>query len=255
MADRHLNLFFSYSQDTDLLENNLTRAWIVTMQLLSSELRERLLHKLLGEALRALGNGLSNREHSFATAQFALQGHMDSALVRSCSDKYLVAMASEHGYDDDSSEGRESPRAGQASGSIPDAWIFDKAGSYCFLVEAKVGTNPLDDGQIANHATRWFGLPRQELATHLLALSWDDLANVLEGILSDIAGGRLAALVPEQLILTNLSEYLTFFGYRAFRGIALNAVQDIPAFALGRRGIHLPALARLGAPPGFRLQN
>jgi hypothetical protein len=260
MTDRHLNLFFSYNHDTDLIENNLTRAWIVTMQLLSCELRERLLQMLLGEELRKRGAGLSRREPSFAATEFALQSHMDRRFSWCCSDKYIVAIASERkGNNDnpaesDPAERRNAPGV-RGSGSIPDAWIFDRAASFCLLVEAKVSTNPLDDGQIAAHGANWFGLSKQELGAHLIPVSWDDLANVIDGILSDIAGAHLGALTPEKSMLTHLGEYLTFFDYRAFRGLPLNAMPDAPAFTLGGRGIHLPAFIRLGAPPGFRLQH
>ena len=31
-TDRYLNLFYSYNRDNELIENNLTRAFIVTLQ-------------------------------------------------------------------------------------------------------------------------------------------------------------------------------------------------------------------------------
>lgn len=258
MTDRHLNLFYTYNRDTELLENNLTRAWIVAMQFLSPKLRRRLLDELFGKAVCPPESNPSKLLLSFETARFALQCHIDRQRALRCSRKYIVAMVGEREYDDGNSVGSgpsasEKSIAGRTYDSIPDAWIFDETWSYCFLIESKLGSNALADDQISSHAARWLAL--SEWRDHLIFLSWDDLANVLRSMLDEIICGRLVALEPEQLMLANLRDYLTFFGYRAFGGVALNAMPERPPFALGhRRGVRLPTFARLNAPPGFRLR-
>jgi len=46
--DRHLNCFYTYNQSNELIEDNLTRALIVTLSWLSNTTRNSLLHKLKG---------------------------------------------------------------------------------------------------------------------------------------------------------------------------------------------------------------
>ena len=70
MTDPHLNLFYSYNQDNELIENNLTRAWIVTLRMLSAEIRNLFLQTLFKNHLQVPDEQLP----SFRTAHFALQG-------------------------------------------------------------------------------------------------------------------------------------------------------------------------------------
>ena len=73
MTDQHLNLFYTYNRDSELIENNLTRAWIVTMRMLSAETRSQLLQALFKVPLLSLGSLLP----VFPRLAF-LQGHMDT---------------------------------------------------------------------------------------------------------------------------------------------------------------------------------
>ena len=55
MPDRHLNLFFSYNSDNELIENNLTRAFVVMLRAVGPSTRERILHHLLQAPLESRG--------------------------------------------------------------------------------------------------------------------------------------------------------------------------------------------------------
>ena len=94
MSDSHLNLFYTYNRDTELIGNNLTRAWIVTLRLLSPQVREVLLQRLLSKASHRLP-GQVMPELSFAQAQFALQSHMERHLARRTKHCYLLIIATD----------------------------------------------------------------------------------------------------------------------------------------------------------------
>ena len=89
--DWHLNLFYSYNQDNKLIENNLTRAFIITLRMLSPDTRHRLLDDLLDNPLKRLGSD----EISFHEAQMALQNHIDQVKVRRTPHRYLLTLAND----------------------------------------------------------------------------------------------------------------------------------------------------------------
>ena len=55
--DRHLNLFYTYNRDPEFIENNLTRAFIVTLRALGGDTRRALLKQLLLEPLASKESG------------------------------------------------------------------------------------------------------------------------------------------------------------------------------------------------------
>ncbi len=247
MHDPHLNLFYSYNHDNELIENNLTRAWIVTMRLLSPPARGRLLAAVLGEAHGRnplAGEPPPGLEH----AEFALQGHMKKSLCRALRGKYVLAIASER-YEE--SEPKETAAHDETYASVPDAWIYDRD-RWVYLVEAKVGAYPLRDQQLRGHAKAWLGLAgKEELQAHLLSLSWFDVLAAIEELRE---GGPLADY--EHRLLAELVEYLGWFGYHLFEGFRWDKLQHAPGFqiaVLSKRPTDLPGFDRLSEPPRFRI--
>jgi hypothetical protein len=270
MFDRHSNLFYTYNRDTELIENNLTRAWIVSLSLLSGEVKDGLLKALLEKPFRSLGAGDRGGLPSFLNAEFALQGYMDDSETRKFPHKYILTIASdrreETGQDnpeeEDSPENREKGLRTTSSksylGSIPDAWIFDKEEGYCFLIEAKVGLNPIDDKQVKAHAAGWFGLDPERIQDHLLPLTWVDVLHAINQVRTDQSSDRLSLNAQECQILNELEEYLGFFGYRLFHGLDFEPLRNPPKYRMslareGRSGAFLFALSDLDVPPLFQL--
>ncbi len=242
--DRHLNLFYTYNRDLELTENNLTRAWIVTLTMLTGSTRQRLLHLLLDAHAFRQSLDWHLDDFDFAEADFALQGNVDKSRVRQCAGRYIVAIASlRHMLE--SGDVSESETAGLSYSSIPDAWLIDPLNRYCFLIESKVGFNLVDDAQIRGHGD-WLGLATQtDLAQHLIALTWYDVAEAL-ALTYDFASE------PEKQLLVHLQQYLSFFGYQLFQGLKFDKIQVPPTFAFSSRPVaNCLSFDRLGPPPAF----
>jgi hypothetical protein len=248
--DKHLNLFFSYNHDNELIENNLTRAWIVTLRMLSSSTRNRLLRSLLRAHLWRLSTGRRPDELNFSHVELALQGKMDKHRSRKCVNRYILAIASVHNDVMLDGIARSDSFAGAEHKSIPDAWLIDRSNQYCFLIESKVGFNPINEKQIRRHGSDWLGITTvNELRRSVVALTWLDIVeslNAATGIASE----------QDSNLMFQLIEYLSFFGYRTFQGFKFQSFLPPPNVKLG-----LPApvprlkFNRLDLPPSFKIHS
>jgi hypothetical protein len=262
MSDRHLNLFYTYNRDAELVENNLTRAWIVSLKLLSGRVRDGLLRSLLEEPFRSLAMSQPGELPCFVNAQFALQGYMDASQANEFPDQYILTIASNRygGIEDDSTtkpeaQEREGTSGAQSSTSgtysIPDAWIYDEKEGYCFLIEAKVGLNPVDDAQVKAHAAHWFGMTgREDVRSRLLPLTWIDVLQAIGEVRSGRSGGDVSLNDQESQILEALEDFIGFFGYHIFYGFDFRPLQNPPKFTIP---VDLLAFSDLDDPPFYCL--
>jgi hypothetical protein len=247
-VDRHLNLFYTYNRDVQLIENNLTRAWIVSLRALGGNARHDLLRRLLKKPLADIGQAGHVTSFDFTNPQFALQNHMDKAQARSCQYRYVLAIATEPAADIADEPGKKRDDQ-QYYGSIPDAWILD-AGTYCFLIESKIFGYPLSDEQIDSHAKGWLNLEQAGKSSWLLSISWNDVAEA-----SFQTRKHLTELNDQEChILDEFISYLLYHRYRPhFAGFDLASLPKLPAWTLGQRrplGLDLPGLVM---PPSFRI--
>lgn len=120
-------------------------------------------------------------------------------------------------------------------GSIPDGWVFDQGVGVCFLLEAKVGFNPLNSSQLFSHAEEWFNFDRENTAHHLISVDWEDLVDIL----FDIRTKRFYKQLHHQeiLIISELEYYLKLFGYHRISGPTFKELVDSPSFRLGGKKI------------------
>jgi len=236
MTDPHLNIFYTYNRDTELIENNLTRAWIVALQFLTGETRNYLLRDLFLPFLVDKEINLPD----FSSAQFSLQGNVDQDQIISIRDKFLLTISTSREFDLEMN--------GQISegDSIPDAWIFDIDHGYCFLVEAKVGSYPLSNDQVITHAKNWLGVRQKQLDKHLISISWNDVVESISMIKTRVENPL------EITILDHLEEFLGLFGYRLFPGFSFTNLASRPNFRLSS-SCHQLSLQGLVKPPEFRL--
>jgi len=218
MIDKHLNLFYSYNRDNQLIENNLTRAWIVTLRMISGETRNLLLRNLFKHSLQKLGEPLP----TFIQAQFGLQGNFDTRLLSDIPHRYVVTIATERDMEVEPSFFKDI----DLGHSIPDAWIFDPEEGYCFLVEAKIGNNPLDAEQVYSHAEGWLGITKENVQEHLVAVTWHDVLTGIENVGTDVVSQQDFQLLQE------ITQYLGFFGYRVYKGFDFSDLQAAPTFSL-----------------------
>jgi len=239
MADKHLNLFYSYnaSEDAELIENNLTRAFIQTLRALSGRTRNRLLWSL----------DKRMEEHDFSHAEFALQGHIDKPDCN-CLDRYVATIATRAMDADEDSQSERETRE-----SIPDAWLFDKdEHRYCLLIECKRGGNPLDQQQVLSHAKNYFGMDAGEAERRTVSLTWQDVLRAMEEALAQEPRPN----EQEEHVLRSLERFLGFFDYRLFKGFSFAKLEPPPAWQLRepvRRALF--RFDELRDVPGFRLSS
>jgi hypothetical protein len=219
MTDRHLNLFYTYNQDSQLIENNLTRAWIVSLSFLSGPARDAWMRLLLQDPLAQIGQSIDVLG-CFTNANFALQSWMHPNLTRNIPQPYLLTIAGDMlEISDEETDVYE---------SVPDAWIYDLEAGYCLLVEAKLNGNPLDERQVLAHAKQWLGLSAKALKSRLLAVSWLDVIRSINELVITYPLNE-----QEERILVHLTEYLAFYGYRVFSGFNFLGLEQPPKMELG----------------------
>jgi hypothetical protein len=251
MRDRHLNIFYTYNRDNQLIENNLTRALIVTLDLLTGSSKDRLIKEIFNRSL--LGRVAQNEIHtySFDPSSFSLQGHMDKEWSRCTANCYLFTIA---GY---SLDIVRTDSAGY--GSIPDAWIFDREQELCILIEVKLVGGELGHNQLYAHAADWLHLKEErEIADRLISVTWTDIAETLHSLRSGKAGS-LNILTPQDLdLLSQLQTYIGFYGVLVFEGIRFEDLLPAPTCSLPLQKLkfqmeHAFDFHELKPPPNFNI--
>ncbi len=237
MVDKHLNLFYTYNRDNELIENNLTRAFIVLLSIVPGQTRHRLLSTLL-ERSRKGGNtavGIAGLE--FTNVGLALQSNIDRSIPLNSHRKLLLTISTEPLVFASDAIGPKIEAEDKSENtsrftSIPDAWIYDSDRSYCVLIEAKVGTYPLDIAQLQAHARDWFGSSLQDLDSRnsLYSVTWIDVLMVLRNALND----RSYSDPAEAKLLFQLVEFLGYYGYRLFDGFNLKVPYPPPDLTIAR---------------------
>jgi hypothetical protein len=250
MQDRHLNLFYAYggkdnhgNEKDTLVEDNLTRAFVMTIRLLSREHRHKLLHQLLSRDPELA-------PCRFESAAVALQNNIPDRYHpkdRGPGDRYevmrIVTVATSTLYPGmgGSSKEKLNPDSGR-----PDAWIFDRDGSaYCLLLECKSRSYPVDPAQIRRHAKlfgevgkswekcqlSWSQMQGPKGRTSglcLLTLTWYDVLRAIREVFADAFETSSSSESmkeklnkQEKLALTHLKVLLGYYGYWLFGGFAL----------------------------------
>lgn len=261
MADRHLNLFYTYNRDSELIENNLTRAFVVFLSIVSSEARNNILSTLFERSHKTINNTADAGGLVFSNASFALQSNIDRYLTKRSGRQLLLTISTEP-LDITSSVAESDARSanegenGSDFTSVPDAWIYDETRNYCILIEAKVGSYPLNVGQLQAHARDWFGSDLQRLNSRnsLYSITWIDVLVTLRDAIRD----HSYVYHSEVTLLSHMMEFIGFYGYRLFKGFDFSGLNAPPDLIIG----HLPSprsmaldlsFDQLRSPPDFIL--
>lgn len=261
MADRHLNLFYTYNRDSELIENNLTRAFIVFLSIVSDEARHKILSALLEQPHKTINYFASVEDLDFTDAHFALQSNIDRHLPKRSNRQLLLTIATEPlniastlDITDVESDGESVNNSGFSS--VPDAWIYDDTKGYCILVEAKVGTYPLDIGQLQAHARDWFGSDLQELNSRnsLCSATWIDVLKILRIVWEE----RSYTDSSEGMLFSHMAEFIGYYGYRLFDGFNFSNLDTPPDLIVSdlptpTHGVLDLSFYRLASPPNFVL--
>ena len=204
--DKHLNLFYTYNRDTELIENNLTRAFIVFLSILSGQTRNHFLRSIR----LAKANDPSNKivgigDLDFTAVQFALQGNIDPQIPRNATRKILLTISTDSS---DISEIDLVPTDEANGESTPDGWIYDDSRAFCILIESKIGTNPLDMNQIRRHVSNRFGSTLEEIKStgSWYSTTWIDVLEILDVILNK----RSYSKSVEDQLIAHLMGFMNF---------------------------------------------
>ncbi len=257
--DKHLNFFYSYNQDEELIENNLTRVLMVTLMGISDKTRNNM--------LSSLNDNLS--QYNYNAVEFALQGNI-ATNTKDYKNKYIVTIASDkiiqntedylviHKDVIKETLINQTPPSDSnpilnslCRGAIPDAWIYDpNYYEYCFLIECKTQDDYLYFPQIIRHAYNYYGLTDlKEINKITIRLTWDD---VLESI--DLIGAFENE--QEQFIIENFIQFLGFFGFSLFRGFDFKAIPARPNIDISiKESYQLFIFDRLKQPPDILLRE
>lgn len=237
MPDNHLNLFYTYNRDNELIENNLTRAFVVFLSIISGQNRHTILSKLLDTKYSTHTKSISNKNWDFTNVQFALQSNIDRHIPRNSAQKILLTISSEtfdpfNRVDDVDAVTNERINNNSNFSSVPDAWIYDIFQDFCILIEAKIGSNLLELNQLNAHVIYWFDLTWRELikSNSLYSITWINVLETLEEVYNNI---ELTESSDRHLIV-HLMEFITYYGYHVFKGIDYSGLDDQPGFHLIR---------------------
>lgn len=227
--DPHLNLFFSYHGDNVLIENNMTRAFIVTLKMLSLKTKKDFLKQLLKDRIdyKVLD--------ACASLDFALQDNikLEDLELRNIPHKYLVALTGNNILED--GEKYQDPihfeRMKYTRRIRPDAWIYEstETPSICFLFECKTVNDTLHASQIISYAMRFFGLTNYEdVRKQLIQITWYDVLDVCKGIIDDFKSRN----EQEAVLLQNLADFLGLCGVSPFKGINFGDIPGLPSLGI-----------------------
>ena len=234
--DKHLNCFYSYNHDYELIENNLTRAFILTLKGMSQVTKNIFLPNLhsifykydLSHMNFALQNNIEMNPKDFKN-KIILTLSTDTFCLY---EKELKSFNKE--FVKNTLTSRKCPSnfpdylQNLCYGSIPDAWIYDGENNhYCILIECKKQDDKLYYPQLIRHAYANFGYHDvNEIEKNTIKLTWN---NILEGLLKIVKNNEYCN-AQEEFLLENFIEYLGFFGYSVFKGFNFNKLTAHPSF-------------------------
>ncbi len=230
MKDHHLNMFNSYNMYNEYIEDNLTRAFIVTLNFLSPKLLARYISRLLNKHSTVI------EKIDFSKVGFALQRNIgiSSELLRRATHKFILTITGDgiiHGMDkEDDHEMFDKVTHNKLK--RPDAWIYDLTSSppkYCFLIESKRIYDLLSAKQVIAYSKEYYGTNSiEEFKQSLICITWYD---VLEVCTYFCENKNETMINPQEMsILEHLKEFLSFYGVLSFSGWNINEIGTLPDY-------------------------
>jgi hypothetical protein len=205
-GDYHFNLFYTYQ--TNHLENNVTRAFVLTLRSLApAHLRllfnEVILKRAQGQ-LRKRINFLEKPEFEF-DLQVSKPSDDDYKLTAETGVIVGVDYSGKQALIFDSSFDTE-------GGARPDALLSDVANGITAIFEIKL-SDSLYREQIQRHFQAFF-LPKTSLADVFVEITWSEIAGFLDKIREQSVGEVERFIVSEFVQYLELLELVDFFGFQ-----------------------------------------
>lgn len=225
MQDKHMNIFYSYNHD--LIENNMTRSFMVSLRTISPKLRKIILSRLFGQHFEF------KIMPTYENIDFALQENIPikASKIRKIPNKYLVALTGNNIIEDleKYSDQKIFNKVPFSPYIKPDAWIFDneKDPNFCFMIECKTINDVLNAKQIIAYAKYFFGIDNyDEMEKIVIRISWYDIVDICSDLLQeDFLGNE-----QEAYVLENLIGYLSYCNVIPFIGFDFDNIPKVPEY-------------------------
>lgn len=267
--DRRLNLFVSYNHD--YIEDNLTRALIVTLRLLNDKTKHSLLKDIFSRVeFHEKSNVMQLFDEKLISIDFALQGNieLDKNKLRSFLHKYLITITGNNEFAEveeyldlephveETLKKKKPPEDAPqkqllkklCSDSRPDAWIYDVNEEFVFLIESKTADAVLYYSQVIAHAFNWLGLTSiSEMISRTIKIRWSDIINSIDSILA-----KQVSKTDEKL-MNELLEYLEYNGFRSFKGFQWENLRKPSAIEIKINNFTAFRWKRLKQPPKINI--
>ena len=184
--DGHFNMFHSYAQGNEknsesmaILEDNLTRAFLITLSYMASDQIIKFLNSSIFLHQDCHLPPISDAS-DIDKIHFDLQNLSDKSLrtyVKKPDVKKILLTISPKLHKVLMTATGEPEN--DAGGSRPDGWII--LGDYAILIESKVNNNPLTKNQLSRHIKTHFGVPRQGQNFSMIQITWSKIIEGMEG--------------------------------------------------------------------------
>lgn len=214
MNDPHLNIFYSYNRDNELIENNLTRAFIVLLKFLSTSNKQKLLSALFHEPI-----------HSSSIC-LALQGNIDKSVINKSKIRKIVTITDFNAYEElaNYEDSQKYERVKLTHLLRPDAWIYDsQEQEFCYLIEAKPPEAFLEAKQYIAYAKKYFNYNYDLLRNNLIHITWYDILHALDLMIPN---------EQESILISNFIDFLSFAGIKLFYGFSIEILNKSPKLKL-----------------------
>ncbi|MFX0199169.1 MAG: hypothetical protein ACFFCW_23850 [Candidatus Hodarchaeota archaeon] len=205
--NKHLNLFYTYN--THHLEDNVTRAFIVTLKNLTPVNLRLFIRDIIIEKLEKVNSKLRSKIGLLADPKFAFdiqlteppggeKLHEGNGLIVGInySGKQLLV------FDRDSES---------VTGARPDAFLSDNENELSIVFEAKLWDS-LYEQQIQRHYQRFFETEKTHLNRVFVEITWSEISRFLEGV------AKQTQSLKEKFLIHQFLEYIDFLNLVEFSG-------------------------------------
>ena len=205
MLDKHLNAFYSYR--TNHLEDNVTRALIITL----SQLSPVHVRSLLRDVVFNEKPSMRDRVDLMAEPDFAYDlqiGTWEEELLTSNNGAIVGITWS------GAAELGPAIASGDAGKGRPDALLSDRANDLTVIFESKLRDDLYAD-QLKRHLNTCFDPTVTQLAEVLVEISWSDIAEYLNKIAKVAVASHEKWMINEFLEYLERLQLLDFLGFRS----------------------------------------
>ena len=198
-ANPHLNMFYPYRKE--VIEQNLTRALIILLKILSADAKKTILKVLVGDSFPLSNISDGKLVYSIEDA---------TPVQNNCKLKRLVAISSTGVIADDEDTNAK---------SIPDAQIRLNSGNdIVIMIESKVRSNSLSRDQLKRHAA----LLGSDLESVLAVVTWNKISSEISKLIMNDKLSEVETFVCEEFL-----DFLSMYGYGILNRLSIPVFEGL----------------------------